>query len=409
MDRRTTAPLDSAAPVAAASAPRRRRWLRPVPLLAVAAAAALGWVVFAPRPLMVEVVPVRSGPLSVTVDNQGLVRAHDVYTVTAPVAGELERSTLHDGDPVRQGAPVAVLRPVPLDARQRQEAQARLDAARAQAQAAATQAGRAATDLALASSERTRQARLVADGFLSAQALERASAAEQVARAAQETARFAVQAAQADVRTAVAVLAAAEGGGPLTLRAPVAGQVLRVLERSRRTVAPGTALLTIGDPARFEYVIDVLSTDAVRIAPGAAVEIDGWGGAAPLAARVRRVEPVAFTKVSPLGVEEQRVNVIADPAGSIGPLGDGYRIEARILVWSTARTLKLPGSATFRAGDGWHVFALQDGRLRERPVRLGQRNQDEVQLLDGLPAGTLVVRFPTSQMRDGLRARAAAP
>ncbi|MGZ3183510.1 MAG: efflux RND transporter periplasmic adaptor subunit [Telluria sp.] len=395
-----------AAPPAAAPRPRLRRvaaWLA-----GAAAVAALAWFLFAPRPLPVETATVALGPLAVTVDNQGLVRAHDVYTVAAPVAGELERSPLRDGDTVRAGAVVAMLRPVPLDLRQRQQAQAQLDAARALASEADTMARRSAADLRQAASEHTRQARLVADGFVSAQALERATTAEHMAHEAAQAARFRLQAAQADVRAASAALAAAEGAKLLPLHAPVDGQVLRVLERSRRTVAAGTPLLTIGDPRRYEFVADVLSSDAVRIHSGDLMWVEGWGGAVPLQARVRLVEPVAFTKVSALGVEEQRVNVVADPVGTVAPLGDGYRIEVRVVVWSTPRTLKLPGSALFRVRGGWHVFVLDEGRLRERAVAVGQRNQDEAQVLSGLAAGERVVRFPANQMRDGMHAQASA-
>ncbi|HZX29621.1 MAG TPA: HlyD family efflux transporter periplasmic adaptor subunit, partial [Telluria sp.] len=316
--------------------------------------ALLLWVLFAPRPVAVETAGVTEGALDVTVDNLGIVRAHDVYTVTAPVAGSLERVTLRDGDPVRRGAAVAVVRPVPLDERQRQETAARLAAARALSRQAAEDARRADAELALARSDQERIASLRRAQYVSAQTLERAGTALQSAQAGLDAARFRMRAAEADVQAAQAALAAAAGARPLTLTAPADGVVLRVLERSTRTVAAGTPLMTVADPARFEIVVDVLSADAVRIRPGALMLLENWGGPQALRARVRRVEPAGFTKVSALGVEEQRVNVVADPVDQLGVLSDGYRVEARIVVWSTPRTLKLPGSSLFRVGAAWH-------------------------------------------------------
>jgi HlyD family secretion protein len=168
-------------------------------------------------------------------------------------------------------------------------------------------------------------------------------------------------------------------------------------------VAAGTPLVSVADASHYEVVVDVLSTDAVRVRPGQAMLLEGWGGRSTLRATVRLVEPAAFTKVSALGVEEQCVNVLADPVNALGPLGDGYRIEARIVVWETERTLKLPGSSVFRAGYAWHVFVVEDGRAREREVKMGQRNQDEAQVLSGVDAGAVVVRYPGNELRDGAR------
>lgn len=393
---------------AARPAQRLRRWALWIALAAVVTV--LGWLLLAPRPLRVETGRVVEGPLQVTIDNQGQVRAHDKYVVAAPVAGELERNDLHDGDPVHRDMVVATLDPLPMDARQRDEAQARLDAAQALAREAGLQAQRASADLSLAASERERAERLLKDNFVSGQALERAAVAEKMARASLEAARFRQQAAQADVKAAQAALvavAAPAGRRQLALASPVDGYILKVHEKSERTVPAGTPLVTIGDPTRYEVVVDVLSTDAVKIRPGNLMLLEGWGGDTALRARVRLVEPVAFTKVSALGVEEQRVNVIADPVDNLGPLGDGYRVEGRVVIWKQERVLKAPGSSLFRVGDAWHVFVVEGGRARERTVTVGQRNQDEAQLLSGVTSGTVLVRYPNNQLKDGARVESA--
>ena len=376
--------------------------------LAAVAAAGLLWVLFAPDPVKVELVQVTEGPMQVTVNNQGQVRLHDKYIVAAPVAAELQRIEWHDGDPIKRGQLVATLSPLPMDARQRQEAVARIDAAKALAREAGLRAERAMTDMQFAASERARMERLVSNNFMSPQAAEKAATAEKTSRAEWDAAKSRQQAAFADVRAAEAALMASDsaaGGSKrqIELSAPVDGYLLKIHERSARTVGAGAPLVTIGDPARYEIVVDVLSSDAVKIRPGNIMLLDGWGGGKVLRAKVRVVEPVAFTKVSALGVEEQRVNVIADPVDELGPLGDGYRIEARIVIWSDDKVTKVAGSSLFRVGDKWHVFMVEDGRAREREVKVGQRNQDEAQVLAGLNPGATVVRYPSNALADGVK------
>lgn len=378
--------------------------------LGVLAAAAVLWLMFAPDPVVAELATVTEGQLQVTVNNQGQVRAHDKYVVAAPVAAELQRIAWRDGDAIKRGQLVAVLDPLPMDARQRQEANARLDAARALAREAGTRAERAQTDLRFANSERARVEKLIRDNFVSPQAAEKAVTAEKIARAEWDAARSREQAAIADIKAAEAALFSAGGSSharQIHLVSPADGYVLKVHERSARTVGAGAPLVTVGDPSRYEVVVDVLSTDAVKIRPGNTMLLDGWGGDKVLQAKVRLVEPVGFTKVSALGVEEQRVNVIADPVDSLGPLGDGYRIEARIVIWSEDKVTKVAGSSLFRVGDAWHVFAVENGRAREREVKVGQRNQDEAQILSGLAKGATVIRFPSNQIEDGARVEAA--
>ena len=405
MDTRTDTPL---ARTAAKSNRRSHTRTAVVGVLAAAAVGALLWFLFSPDPITVELTSVTQGPLQVTVNNQGQVRLHDKYIVAAPVAAELGRIEWHDGDAIKRGEMVATLSPLPMDARQRQEAVARLDAARALAREAGLRVERASTDMQFAINERVRIERLVRDNFMSPQAAEKALMTGKNSRAEWDAAKSRQQAAIADIKAAEAALFASDsaaGGNKrqLQLVSPIDGYVLKVHEKSVRTVNPGALLVTLGDPARYEIVADVLSTDAVKVKPGNLMLLDGWGGGKVLQAKVRVVEPVAFTKVSALGVEEQRVNVIADPVDPLGPLGDGYRIEARVVIWSDDKVTKVAGSSLFRVGDAWHVFAVENGRAREREIRIGQRNQDEAQIVFGLNPGATVVRYPNNQLSDGAR------
>lgn len=406
MDKRTDTPSTSSATAKARRSQAGRKWLMGAGTAAMLAA--LGWFLFSPDPVRTELSQATEGPLQVTVNNQGQVRVHDKYIVAAPVAAELLRVDLHDGDPVKRGQVVATLNPLPMDARQRQEALARLDAAKALAREAALRTDRAYTDMQFAISERVRVEDLIKNNFISPQAAEKAFTAEKTSRAEWNAAKSRQQAAQADVRAAEAALFAdgtTSGGRPrqLQLASPVDGYVLKVHERSERTVNAGAPLVTVGDPNRYEVVVDVLSTDAVKINPGDTMLLEGWGGGKVLQAKVRLVEPVAFTKVSALGVEEQRVNVIADPVDPLGSLGDGYRVEARIVIWAEDKVTKVAGSSLFRVGDEWHVFTVEDGRARERKVEVGQRNQDEAQILSGLAPGATVIRYPGNQITEGTR------
>ncbi|MGV3655429.1 MAG: efflux RND transporter periplasmic adaptor subunit, partial [Noviherbaspirillum sp.] len=314
------------------------------------------------------------------------------------------------GDPVKQGQVIAILEPLPMDVRAIEEATARLQAAQARAIEAGQRTRRAQADLQFASNERARIDRLAREGFISPQAIDKASSAEAAARAEWNAARSGEQAASADAKAAEAALLSANLASnmkrsQLRLTTPVDGYILKIHEKSERTVSAGMPLATIGDPARYEIVVDVLSTDAVKVTRGDPMLLERWGGGKTLEARVRLVEPVAFTKISALGVEEQRVNVIVDPVDSLGALGDGYRVEARIVIWSGERVTKVPGSSVFRAGQAWHVFTVEGGRAREREVGVGQRNQDEVQILSGMEVGATVIRYPDNQIEDGARVR----
>ena len=387
---------------------------------AAGVALAGAWALFRPDPVPVDVAPVVRSELRVTVDEEGETRVRDRFAITAPTAGRLLRSELDAGDAVEPGTLLASLEPLPLDPRTQAGALARLEAAEATRRAARAQVAltNAALEQARRSAARAEQLRQA--GTLSAEALELALLEQ--TRHEQETAaaRFAADAADHDAEAARATLLAAQDASPapargsgrpapisrVEVRSPAAGRVLRVLEESERIIAAGTPLLEIGDPASLELVIDVLSTDAVRIHPGARVLVEDWGGDGALEAHVRRVEPSGFTKVSALGVEEQRVNVIADLAEPNPALGDGYRFEARIVVWEGPDVLQVPASALFRHAGAWSVFVVDGSRARRRGVSVGQRGGFAAEIREGLSPGETIVLYPSDRLADGVRIRA---
>ncbi len=370
-----------------------------------------------PRPAAVDLAEVTRGPLRVTVDEEGETRVRERFVVSAPLPGRLLRIELEPGDPVRAGDTVlATFRPsdpVPLDARSRAQAAARVAAAEAALGRARAERERAAAELRRAEAEHARYERLAGDQIASAERLEEAVTTVEVRRQALEAAEFAVRNAGHELAAARAALVEAGGGNPgagetLAIRSPVDGVVLQCLRESEAVVPAGEPLVEVGDPAELEIVSDLLSTDAVRVRPGQRVIIDQWGGAEPLAGVVRRVEPYGFTKISALGVEEQRVNVIIDfdgPPAHAAPhsvtLGDGYRVEVRIVVWEADDVLKAPTSSLFRHGDDWAVWVAAAGRATLRPIRLGVRGPLEAQVLDGLTAGEQVIVHPSDAITDG--------
>jgi HlyD family secretion protein len=305
--------------------------------------------------------------------------------------------------------------PAPLDPRGQAQAQARLEAALAAQRQAQALVGQSQAAFTQAERELRRARSLASSGTLSEQGLEQAELARTSRDRERDAALEAADAAAHEVEAARAALlagAGADGAAPsgsaavIDVLAPTEGRVLRVHEESARVIAVGTPLLEIGDPADLEIVVDVLSADAVRIRPGDEMRLEAWGGDEALRARVRRVEPSGFTKLSALGVEEQRVNVIADFVDPPGALGDGYRLEARIVVWRSDDVLRAPASALFRRGGEWQVFAAADGRARLRPVEIGHRGPDEVEIRAGLEAGERLVLHPTDRVEDGVRIEA---
>jgi HlyD family secretion protein len=369
-------------------------------VLAVAVIGYGAYAVLKSEPIRVETAPVAWRPLLVTVDEEGETRVRDRFVVGAPVAGRVSRITAREGDSVRAGALLARMFPAPLDPRTRAEAAARLAAAEdaQRATAAAVAQARAAYEQAVR--ERQRAGQLASQNAIAAEERERIDLHVVVSARNVESAEFRAQAAEHEVEVARAALAA--NGVPIGIRAPVRGRILRVPEPSERVVAAGTPLVEIGDPARLEIVADLLSADAVQVSPAAAVLIEGWGGQT-LHGRVRRVEPSAFTKVSALGVDEQRVNVIVDLFEWPAALGDRYRVEIRIVTWSADSVLSVPASALFRAGDAWHLFVVERGRAREREVAVGHRTSLDAEVIRGVRPGEVVIRYPSDRVRDGER------
>ncbi len=383
------------------------RWLLVVLVVGAVVAIAL-W----PAPVPVGVMPSTRGPLAVTVDDEGETRVRHRYVVSAPLTGRVLRSELEAGDRVVRGttvvARVRAEAPALMDARSRAEADAAVAVARAALGRAEADLRRATAAVGLARADLRRQRDLAAAQLTTQQAVD---AAETNARGAEEAVRaaeFAVAGARSQFDQASARLMAPTveaSGRVLTLTAPADGVVLKRLRESESVVAAGEPLLEIGNPAAdLEIVSDLLSTDAVRVKPGAKVRVEQWGGDRVLAATVRRVEPSGFTKISALGVEEQRVNVVMDfedPAEAWNALGDGYRVEVRIVIWEAADVVKVPTSALVRQGDEWAVFVVDGDRIRRVTVAVGQRNAEEAEIQSGLDAGVQVIVHPSDRVVEG--------
>jgi HlyD family secretion protein len=383
-------------------------------IIAALVALALLWG-FWPRPVLVETDTVARRPLQVTVEEEGRTRVRDRYVLYAPVAGYLRRIELDVGDPVAAGEPLALIDPLPpvvLDPRSRAEAQARVAAARSGLARAEAAAGQARAEAELAAEEFRRREDLLDRNLVSRSEFDQARSRMQAMAAAVRVADSAVDVARFDLEAAEATLhysAAADPSQPaetVPVRSPVEGRVLKLRQESAAVVPAGHPLLEVGDPRRLEVEVEVLSHDAVRIEAGGRVLFERWGGEEVLEGVVRTVEPAGFTKISALGVEEQRVLVIADirsPPEAWQRLGDGYRVEARFVVWDRRDALTVPASALFRRTDGWAVFVVEDGRARLRPVRIGQGSGLLTEVLEGLEAGDVVIVHPGDAVDDGRR------
>ena len=365
-----------------------------------------------PETIMVEVAPAAVGALLVTVGDEGQTRVRHRHIITAPVPGRLERITLDVGDAVTGGMVVARLAPLPLDARSRQQAEAALEASRDLERMSLAAVDQARTTLEQAQQDRQRAERLVAGGGIAPAEVERLQLGERARQREVEAAEARARAASHDVESARSALLAAgtaAGTQTLLLTCPVGGRVLAIPERSERTVQPGEPLLEIGDPSDLEIVVDLLSTDAVKVSPGQRLLVTGWGGDSTLEGRVRRVDPAGFTKVSALGVEEQRVNVVGDFVAAPGRLGDRFRLEVLVVLWEGDSVLKAPASALFRRGDRWALFAIEGGRARERAVTIGHESSTEAEIRAGLQPGEMVIRHPTDRIHDGTRVAYVTP
>jgi HlyD family secretion protein len=375
---------------------------------------ALVWALW-PKPVLVDVAEVRKGPLVVTVDEEGKTRIKDVYTVSAPITGKLVRLSLEAGDRVKKDmtivANIEPMAPAFLDVRTTRELEAQLEAAKASVALAEAEINLATAELQFAQSELGRAQSLIKTKTISERALERARIDVDTRQASLTRAKANLDVRKRELESARARLISPEEawkgevpvGCCVTVRAPVTGRVLRLIQESERVVVVGTPLLEIGDPDNLELVVDLLSVDAVKVIEGATASIDGWGGT-PLLAKVTRVEPAGFTKVSALGIEEQRVRTILTLQNApelSDRLGHEFRVFVKITIHQS-NALRLPISALFRKGEQWAVYVVERGRARAVPVEIGQRNAGFAEVLKGLPEGTEVILHPSDRIVDGV-------
>jgi HlyD family secretion protein len=372
---------------------------------------------FVPRPVLVDIVTVKRSPLRVTIEEEGKTRVIDHYLLSAPVDGYLRRINLHVGDPVSRGQTIGSLeplRPAVLDTRARAEAEARIAAATAALKAAEQEVSAADADAGYAADELGRIRQLHESGAVSLDKLQQAEADARRTLARLESARFAVQIAQYEKIAAEAslkysvVATADEQSETVTLSSPVDGSVLKIHHQSEGVVYKGEPLVDLGDPHSLEIVVEVLSRDAVRITEGMRVLLTRWGGDGTLQGSVRTIEPTGFTKISALGVEEQRVQVIVDidSAPQLWErLGDGYRVETAFILWEEPEVLQIPTSAMFRQGDGWAVYVVTNKRAETRNVEPGQRGGIYTQILSGLDVGVQIINHPGDNLEAGSRVR----
>ena len=375
-------------------------------------AGAVGWAV-RPRSTPVETTPVTRGTLEATVTAEGRTRVKDLFVVAAPVDGELERITLKAGDLVSPSTLIAQIRPAasrPLDARSRAEAVAVVTGARAAVQRAEAAEKQAVAALAHAESTRDTARTLAAGGAVGSKEFEHAEHEVEIRREAVQEARAALDASRAELARAQALVTPSTNppGRVITeVRSPVAGRVLRVLHESAGPVTAGTPLAEVGNTAAIEVVSDFLTADAMAVQPGASAIIRDWGGPRPLAARVRRIDPAAFTKVSALGLEEQRVPIVLDlaepaPAG----FGHDFHVNVSIVVWKGQDVITVPSTALFRVGDRWAVFTVSGGRTHLKPVDPGRSDEARTVVAIGLEPGEEVVIQPSDTLHDGTRVQA---
>jgi HlyD family secretion protein len=380
----------------------------------------IGFLVWAflPRPVEVDLAEVAPRPLEIVVEEEGEARIREVFTVSATMAGKLQRISLHAGDSVTEAKTVVALigpaAPLLLDSRSRAVAEASAAAAQAAMDLAHAQLAQAEATQEFMTSEANRAVALYERGAISQRAYDNAVRERKTAQAAVSSAIANLAVREKELESALAVLRPDKTGAAarccVEIVAPVSGRVLRVLTESEQVVQPGTPILEIGDPGNLEVVVELLSRDAVRVKEGAQAAITGWGGA-PVAAVVERVEPSAVTKISALGIDEQRVKVIlalTGPAEAWGQLGHGFRVIARIALWRADGVLTIPVGALFRDGADWATYVLRDGRASLQHIELGERNDSFAQVLSGLQPGDRVIQHPSDLVADGVSVKPIA-
>jgi HlyD family secretion protein len=383
-----------------------------IAVITVVIIALLAWG-FWPQPVLVEAVAAMRAPLAVSIEEEGRTRVIDRYIVSAPVDGVACRVQLEVGDPVKKGQVLLGITPLEsqvLDPRSRAQAKARVSAAGSALRAAQEEAQAATAAQEYAATELERLQPLIEEGLIARDAFNRVETEAKTSAAAKRSADFNVDVAGYDLEAARTLLqysAATASGIPaerVPVRAPIDGRILKVQHECEGAVRTGDPLLEVGDPTALEIEVDVLSADAVKIKPGMQVLFDRWGGEQPLQGRVRNIEPVGFTKISALGVEEQRVLVISDFT-SHGEqwqrLGDGYRVEAHFILWQEDDVLQVPASSLFRYKQGWAVFVIDGNRASRREIKVGQRNGLNAQILAGVATGEMVINHPSDAVEDG--------
>lgn len=372
---------------------------------------------FWPRALAVDLATVEPGPVVITVGDEGETRVVDVFVVSAPITGRLRRIEADPGDPVVASETIiAEIEPTEsslLDPRSEAEAEAQLAAAESAESLARAELEKAVAELQFAESELNRARELAKNGTISERDLEAAERAFRTSRAAigvaeanMQVRRYELERARALLMSPVEMQSRRALCACVSITSPVDGQVLRVLRESEGFVRAGEGLIEIGNPDRLEIIVDLLSTDAVKVRSGQSAFIENWGGDAPLLAQVRLVEPVGFTKVSALGIEEQRVFVVLDivsPSEEWERLGHGYQVDVRVVLWEDSNALKVPLTALFRDGDNWALFVDENGRARRRTVEVGHRTAVEAQIVSGLTSGEVIVVYPGEGVDEGVR------
>jgi HlyD family secretion protein len=370
-----------------------------------------------PQAVLVEAVAVTRGPMVVTIEEEGRTRVIDRYIISAPVDGVTCRMELHVGDPVEKGEVLLSISPLEsqvLDPRSRAQAEANVLAAESKLHAAEEQVRAAAAAEELATTELTRLKSLLERNLISQGVYDKAVTEKRTTQANKRSADFNVEVARYELEAARTMLERNfdedfEVNAKIPIRSPIDGRILKVQRECEGAVRTGEPLVEVGDPGLLEVEVDLLSADAVKIKQGMKVLFDRWGGEQPLEGIVRLIEPVGFTKVSALGVEEQRVMVISDftsPAGQWQRLGDGYRVEAQFLLWQEDNVLQIPSSSLFRYQQGWAVFVIENNRAVRRMVAIGQRNGLLAEIVDGLKQGDVVINHPSDAVDDGVRVSA---
>jgi HlyD family secretion protein len=390
-----------------------KRWIKIV--LVVAIVAAIGVWAFRPGAVPADFAEVSRGNLQVTVNEEGRTRVRDRFIVSAPLPGKMTRIELEPGDRVVAGKTVVAqfqaTDPTLLDVRTRAELEARARATESALGGARADRERVRAELNLAQSDLKRLRQLVAEKVVSRREVESAEQQAEALTRALQSAEFAVNTAQHQLEMARASLSQSRTGRArgIPLYSPVDGVVMRLMQESETVVPTGQPLIEVGNVQDLEIVADLLSSAAVRVRPGQPVLIEQWGGDQPLHGRVRLVEPSGFTKISALGVEEQRVNTIidfADPADRRPAIGDGYRVEVRIIVHAVENVVKVPVSSLFRKGSDWAVYVVQNDRAAARVVQIGLRSGLEAEVTGGLSGGERIIVYPSDAVVEGVKVTA---